>query len=140
MGFNLQMQTDGKIAEGQFQFRPEHVGFRNTIHGGLIATVLDEVMVWACGVVVRQLTYCAEMTVRYRRPVLPGVPVIARAELAENRKGRILIAKATLQDLGGPVVYAEASGKYMPMGSQDTAFMVGDFVDDARSLFTSEAV
>jgi acyl-coenzyme A thioesterase PaaI-like protein len=139
VGFNLQMHTDGKIAEGQFEFRPEHVGFRQTIHGGLIATVLDEVMVWACGVVVRQLTYCAEMTVRFRKPVLPGVSVIARAEVAENRKGRILIAKATLRDPAGLVVYAEATGKYMPMGAKETAFMVGDFVDEAGDLFGETA-
>jgi acyl-coenzyme A thioesterase PaaI-like protein len=128
------MHTDGRLTEAAFQFRPEHVGFRETVHGGLTATILDELMVWACGVATRRLAYCAEMTVRYRRPIPPNAPVVGQAELQENRKGRVLVAKSWIREAGGPL-YAEATGKYVPMGSDMSAFAGTDFVDDLGTLF-----
>src|SRR6185436_2207270 len=49
-GLNLRFETDGRIVQAHFVPRLEHVGFKATVHGGLIATVLDEIMVWACAV------------------------------------------------------------------------------------------
>jgi acyl-coenzyme A thioesterase PaaI-like protein len=134
LGFRLQMHTDGRLAEARFQFRPEHVGFRNTIHGGLISTVLDEVMVWACGVVARKFSYCAELTVRFRKPVLPGHDVLAQAELTEDKRGRLFLARGVLRDPSGPDVYAEATGKYVPMDSEGTRFMGEDFIEETANI------
>lgn len=134
LGFNLQMHTHGRIVEARFEFKPEHVGFRKTVHGGLIATILDELMVWACGVATRRFAYCAEMTVRYRRPVTPGVPVFAQAEMIEDRKGRIYVARATLREAASEHSHAEGSGKYIPMDSGEMTFMGEDFVDDPASI------
>ena len=50
LGLKLDFETDGRIVRAHFAPRPEHVGFRETVHGGLIATVLDEAMVWVIGV------------------------------------------------------------------------------------------
>ncbi|MBX3748330.1 MAG: PaaI family thioesterase [Verrucomicrobiae bacterium] len=130
LGFRLAMRTDGRWVEAPVTFRAEHVGFRNTIHGGLIATLLDEVMVWACGVGAKRFAYCAEMTVRYRRPVAPGVSMVVKAELVEDRKGRILIARGLVVSEEDGQVHAEATGKYMPMGEGDSAFMGEDFIED----------
>lgn len=136
LGFRLVMHTDGRLTEARFQFRTEHVGFRDTIHGGLIATILDELMVWACGVATGRFAYCAEMTVRYRKPVLPEIPVLAQAELVNDGRGRLLLARATLRD-GNPdadTVFAESTGKYLPMTSDLTSFVGGDFIDDPASV------
>ena len=49
-GLKLRFETDGRIVRTRFHPRPEHAGFKGVVHGGIIATVLDEVMVWACAV------------------------------------------------------------------------------------------
>lgn len=134
LGFQLTLQTDGQKVFAEVTFRPEHVGFRDTIHGGLLATLLDEVMVWACGVGSGRFAYCAEMNVRYRRPVPPGVPVIAQAVLTENRKGRLLLASGSLRDPGGEIVYTEATGKYMAMDADGSSFMTGDFLENPSPI------
>lgn len=132
LGFRLEMRTDGQWVEAPLTFREEHVGFRRTIHGGLISTLLDETMVWACGVGAKRFAYCAEMTVRFRQPVAPGVPVRVRAEMVENRKGRILVARGMLVSEDGERVFAEATGKYVPMDDGNSAFMGEDFLEDPR--------
>src|SRR5512143_966533 len=100
-GLKLRFETDGRIVQTRFQPRPEHVGFRQTVHGGLIATLLDEIMVWACAVQTRQFAYCAELSVRFLSPLRPGEPVLAVAELVADRRGRLFEAKAELRTNGG---------------------------------------
>src|SRR5215216_5539814 len=80
-GLNLRFETDGRIVRAGFTPRPEHIGFKQVVHGGIIATVLDEIMVWACAVSVKRFAFCAELNVRFANPVRPGEPVIATAEL-----------------------------------------------------------
>src|SRR3954452_18766193 len=48
-GLHLSLHVDpaaGVIAV-TFTPRPEHIGFVGIVHGGVVATVLDEAMVWA---------------------------------------------------------------------------------------------
>ena len=45
LGLKLRFQTDGRLVHARFVPLPEHIGFKQTVHGGLIATVLDEIMV-----------------------------------------------------------------------------------------------
>ncbi len=130
------MHTDGRIAEARFEFRPEHVGFRQTVHGGLISTILDELMVWACGVATRRFSYCAEMTIRFGRPVAPSVPIVAEAELVANRRGRLFLARATLREAGSADAHAEATGKYIPMTGDIASFVGQDFADDPSGVVT----
>jgi len=133
IGFRLRFETDGRLVRTRFSPRPEHNGFKNVMHGGLIATVLDEVMVWGCAVATRKFAYCAEFTVRFLSPVHPGQELVAEGELAANRKGKVLEAKGTLRDQSGKVL-AEATGKYLPIKTEDAAVMVADFVGDPKWL------
>lgn len=137
-GFNLRFETDGETVQARFSPRPEHVGFRETVHGGLIATVLDEIMVWACAVKTRRFAFCAELSVRYLRPARPGDDLLLRAELAANRRERIFEAKAELLDGTGELL-ASATGKYIPVKEADVTKMAADFVSDPAWVFQRES-
>lgn len=133
-GLNLRSASDGKIVRSRFSFGAAHVGFRKTVHGGLTATVLDEVMTWAVAVQANRFAYCAELSVRYLMPVPPQQPLVAEAELVANRRGRIFETRGEIRDENG-TVFATATGKYMPLKDQDAAGMAIDFVGDLRWLF-----
>lgn len=133
-GFGMHLETDRRVVETRFRFRPEWCGFPETVHGGLIGTALDEVMVWAVGVATGHLTYCGEMTVRYQRPTRPGVDVLARAELVENRRNRLFLARASLLDADGHLL-AESTGKYLPLPAELYPRMFADFIGDPSSIF-----
>jgi len=125
-GLNLRFHTDGKIVRARFTPERKHGGFVNVIHGGILATVLDEVMVWACSVQTRHFCYCAEMTVRYLSPARAGEELIAESELVENKRGRLFLAAGKLQRVSGEMV-ASSSGKYMPVKDADLAPWIEDF-------------
>lgn len=132
-GLNLRSETDGKIVRTHFAFGSEHVGFKQTVHGGLTATLLDEIMTWACAVQAKRFAYCAELNVRYLHPVRPGQQIMASAELVSNRRGRIFDAKAEIRDKEGTVL-ATATGKYLPLKDADAAGMATDFIGDLSGL------
>lgn len=127
-GLKLRFETDGRIVQARFRPRPEHIGFRDVVHGGLIATVLDEIMVWACVVNTKRYAFCAEMTVRYLKPVPPDVDTLITGELAANRKGRIFEAKSALLDPSGKP-FAEGTGKYLPISDANAKDMMRDLIE-----------
>lgn len=127
IGLRLRFETDGTIVQTHFTPRPEHIGFKNVIHGGIIATLLDEIMVWACAIRSKRFAYCAEMTTRFLRPLRPGETVIAIGELVADRRGKIFEAKAKLRNHAGDIL-ATASGKYLPVREVELSDMATDFV------------
>jgi len=133
LGLKLRFETDGRIVTSRFRPVGEHIGFKGVVHGGLTATVLDEIMVWACAVATHQFAFCAELNVRYLLPLPPNEETVVTGELTANRKGRIFEAKAALQNAAGQTV-AEATGKYLPIKNLEAAQLVADFVGDASWL------
>ncbi len=132
-GLNIRSETDGKTVRTRCAFPAEHVGFKETVHGGLTATVLDEIMTWACAVQAKQFAYCAELNVRYLHPIRPEQPVVATAELITNCRGRLFEASAEIRDAGG-ILLATATGKYLPLKHSDAAAMATDFRGDLSWL------
>ena len=130
-GLRLRFETDGKIVKTRFVPRAEHIGFKGTVHGGLVATLLDEIMVWACAVQTKRFAFSVELNVRFIHSLKPGEEVIATAELVANRKGKIFEPKAELRDQNG-LLLATATGKYMPIKETAAAEMATDFVGDAN--------
>jgi len=132
-GLRLRFETDGHLVQTRFVPRAEHIGFKGVVHGGLIATVLDEIMVWACAVPTRRFAYCAELTVRFLKPLAPGEEVLVTSELVVNRKDRLYEAKAVACNAAN-LKLAEATGKYRPLKTTDASEMARDFVGDVDWL------
>lgn len=133
-GLKIRFETDGRLVQARFCPRPEHVGFKQTVHGGIIATLLDEIMVWACAVQTRRFAYCAELNVRYSNPGRPGEELVATGELVSNRRDKLFEAKGELRDQAG-LLLASATGKYLAMKEADVSEMLADFVEDAGEWF-----
>jgi uncharacterized protein (TIGR00369 family) len=85
-------------------------GWKNMTHGGLLATLLDEIMAHAClGIAQRAVT--AEITVRYQKAVETGARIRARGKVEEAR-GRVLSTRGWLYDAEG-LLLAEATARFI---------------------------
>ena len=136
-GLKLRFETDGRLVQTRFVPRAEHVGFRRTVHGGLTATLLDEIMVWACAVQTKRFAFCAELNVRFLNPVRPGEALVGSGELVSNRRGKLFEARAELRNQAG-LALTTATGKYLPIKQAEVADMVTDFVEDPGWVFGKE--
>ena len=137
-GLGLSLHVDG-AAGGvwtQFSPRPEHIGFEGIIHGGVLATVLDEAMVWAATWVAKRFCVAAEMSVRFRSSAAVGraLRCEARAEVGK-RPGmpRLLHAEGRIIEVDGGAVVAEATGKYMPVPPERNRAVIETLVDEPQT-------
>jgi acyl-coenzyme A thioesterase PaaI-like protein len=103
-------RLDGGVAMAAFDPSPHHVGADDVLHGGLAATVLDEIMVWAAILTHRVLCVTGTMEIRFRRPVSVTQELVVRG-LVEDRRGRRLRCSAELAAEDGTAV--TASGLYL---------------------------
>ena len=112
IGLKLAFSTDGEAYVTTFVADRRFQGYDGIIHGGILATVLDEVMaryVWEkVGPAVT-----AKLEVRYQRPAPTEQPITVRGWITgQRRQGRIFdtAARASLAD---GTVLAEATGVIM---------------------------
>lgn len=129
LGLNLRFHEADGVVTARFTPRPEHIGFQNVTHGGVLATVIDEIMVWACAVAAKRFAYCAEMTTRFHQPARPGEELTVSAELTSNRRNRIFEAQAAIRT-GDDRLVAEGTGKYLPIKTTQIPSMLRDVIGD----------
>lgn len=132
----------GDRIELEFTPRTEHAGWNGVVHGGLISTVLDEVMTWAAIVALRRPCFAADFTIRLKTPLAPGTPCRAIAHAPQVRR-RIVDTAAELVG-GDGMVYAVAEGRYMAMPPEKLRSMQHDLVVGPRTwpvdgIFTEPA-
>ncbi|MBN2370944.1 MAG: PaaI family thioesterase [Vicinamibacteria bacterium] len=137
-GLRARLYQVGDTTELSFVPRPEFAGWSNVVHGGLISTVLDEVMTWAAIVFGRQGYFSAEFNVRLRKPLPPETKCVARARVLGERR-RILDAEGRLEGADN-TLFATAKGRYLPVPPGKMAEFRHDFVWseeclDLRSVF-----
>jgi acyl-coenzyme A thioesterase PaaI-like protein len=114
-GLHLHLLVDSETGIVQTRFSPaaHHIGFENVTHGGIIATVFDEAMVWASTWAIKRFCLCGEMSVRFRRraPLDQELLFTARVELVRKK---LITTSAEVADQSGEVL-ATSSGKYVPL-------------------------
>lgn len=134
-GLRLSLFVDDAsgVVETMFTASPQHIGFEGIVHGGVIATVIDEAMVWAATWAGKRFCVCGEMSVRFRQNAKVGVPVRVVAKVTSARS-RLIEARCEVME--GDALIASGSGKYVPVAAEKHAEFVGTFVDSPR---TSEA-
>ena len=91
-------------------------GWEGVIHGGILCTILDEVMAWAL-VGEDNWGVTARMSVEFRRPIEVGTPIRAEGWITRSRR-RIVDTAARIVDPVTGSELATATGVYV---AADTA-------------------
>jgi uncharacterized protein (TIGR00369 family) len=107
IGLKLDFRFEGDDYVTEFEVKPEYQGWSGLVHGGLLATVLDEVMarlLWEKGI--NAIT--GRLTVRYHRPVRVGDRVQVRGRITRHRPPAIETSAEALKADGAPAADAAA--------------------------------
>lgn len=94
-------------------------GYGGMIHGGIISTILDEVMAWS---LYRQATWAVtgQMTTRFRKPVLVGEPIRAIGTIVNDR-GRVIEMRGEIRRETDDVVLAEGTATFVRVPASQAA-------------------
>ena len=114
-GLQIRFFSDGDRAVAEYTADPRYQGYRGVFHGGMISTLLDEIMAKA---VLARRRYCmtAEMTVRFRRVIPVGEKLRLIGHVTAER-GRIMETSGEIVSVDGDI-FATATGKYLDASSK----------------------
>jgi uncharacterized protein (TIGR00369 family) len=99
---DFEIDRDNLTIEGRFTPRDEHAGYTGIMHGGLVATLLDEAMVkllWETGI----SAVSAQLEVRLMKPVLVGTDLVVKGRV-ESSGGRLILTSAEVEDAEGDIL------------------------------------
>ncbi len=110
IGLKLYFHFDGKTISTEFVPQKEHQGYMNIVHGGIISTLLDEVMV-KLAIEMGMPAVTAQMDIRLKKALNIGSRITVSAEITKDSK-KIIEAYATAVKDDG-VIVADANGKLL---------------------------
>ena len=102
-GLHLELHTSPDGAWTELVLEPRFQGWDGVAHGGIVCTILDEVMAWA---VIGRGTWgvTARMSVTFRRPVHAGTAIRAEGHVVEEGRRAARAAGQVLDATTGEVL------------------------------------
>lgn len=121
MGLRLRdFVRDESTVSAIFVPRPEYRGFAEILHGGVIATALDEILAWTAILVANTMVVTGRLDVRFRKPAPADATYRLEGALIERRGKRLILEGSCRRD-DAPVATARglflASGAVVPTGT-----------------------
>lgn len=100
-GLKLSFREQDDTYISEFTGQPQHQGYDGIMHGGIVSTLLDEIMaryLYAKGM----NAVTARLEVRYNKPTPIGVPLLLKGRITKS-KGRLYETEGTIELPDGTV-------------------------------------
>jgi acyl-coenzyme A thioesterase PaaI-like protein len=110
-GLRLLIHVEPKRAWTELALDERFEGWAGIAHGGILATILDEVMAWSL-VAEDNWGLTARLSVDFKRPVPVGVPIRAEGAIVSARR-RVVETTAAIRSLTTGEILATARGTYV---------------------------
>jgi acyl-coenzyme A thioesterase PaaI-like protein len=103
IGLRLRFRDEGEAVSATWEPRPEFAGFHGVLHGGIQATLHDEIASWYVFVKLGTAGFTSDLTLRYLSPVYISKGALRLVTTLSSNDGRRAVMRTTLYDGGGTV-------------------------------------
>ena len=110
-GLGLVLHVEPKRAWIETVLDRRFEGWEHVAHGGIVATILDEVMAWSLAAE-DNWGVTARMGVQFRRPVAIGKPIRADGWITRSKR-RLVETEGRIVDAADGTLLATATGTYV---------------------------
>jgi acyl-coenzyme A thioesterase PaaI-like protein len=110
IGLQMRFRREGTRVFSRHRIPDRFHGAPGIAHGGIVATMLDEVSCVAAVFVADRFVMTGELVVRYERPVPVEVPIELEAEILAQTHPRYMEVAARVRQ--GETVLAHSTGKF----------------------------
>jgi acyl-coenzyme A thioesterase PaaI-like protein len=111
-----------------------HVGWQNMAHGGIISTLLDEIMSWTVIYFKKVFSVTRQIQVRYLKPVPVEVPITVKGTITSDGTSRSCRAEAILLNSRGNVL-AKGEGEFVLLSEHRLTDLPDEFKEQMINLF-----
>ena len=111
IGLQIEFHYDGDVCRAEFTPNKNHVGWEDTVHGGIIYSALDDV---TANVLYRQgrKAHTARCEVRYREPLRVGETIRLKGWI-EKERGRLVVLRGSAVRIADSAVIADCEASFM---------------------------
>lgn len=111
IGLGIDFELVDGVCSAEFTPTANHVGWEDTVHGGILYTALDDV---TANVLYRQglRAHTARSLVRYRQPARVGERLRLRGWL-ERRKGRLAVLRGEILRAEDDALVADCESSFL---------------------------
>jgi len=111
IGLRIAFRVEGDVCTAEFTPDANHVGWEDTVHGGIIYAALDDV---TANVLYQQgrKAHTARCEIRYRQAVTVGETLLLKGWI-ENEKGRLVLLKGEARRKADEAVVADCVARFM---------------------------
>ena len=111
IGLRIHFSFDGEVCTAEFTPNENHVGFQDTVHGGIIYTALDDV---TANIMYQQgrKAHTARCEVRYRQAARVGEKLTLKGWIDSERR-RLVILKGEVRRASDDVLVADCESSFM---------------------------
>ncbi len=103
-------EVDGSLVTAPFLPRPQLAGFEGILHGGVLATVLDEISAWSAMLTEGVFVFTATLDIRYQKKATVDEAFTLTGMVTERRGKRLSIEAKVLS---GSVTIAQSRGLFV---------------------------
>jgi len=111
IGLKIHFDCQGDRCTAEFTPNENHVGWENTVHGGIIYSALDDVtanVLYMQGV----KAHTARCEIRYRQPLLVN-ETLKLTGWIEKRRGRLVLLKGEARKAADDTLVADCEASFM---------------------------
>ncbi|RLC28205.1 MAG: PaaI family thioesterase [Deltaproteobacteria bacterium] len=134
IGLDLRFYRVGDAVCSDITLGKNHEGWENVAHGGIVSTLVDEVMSWAIFYFKKRLLVTRKMTVKYVRPVLIGVPLTVKGTMLDDSRPPRITAKGEVRDDEGRLL-VRSSAEFVMLEKEDLTMIPDSLKDEMFALF-----
>jgi uncharacterized protein (TIGR00369 family) len=115
VGLKIDFYYEQGKAKAEYEPNQNFEGYKEILHGGIISTLLDEVMIKAI-LAEGQMTVTSQIDVKFKIPALIGDKIFLEGWIKDDKK-RFIIAEGRALKENGKII-AVSSGKYFKVKGQ----------------------
>lgn len=134
IGLKLKFYNRNDTVCADITLGKNYEGWQNMAHGGIISTLLDEVMAWTIMYFKRIFFVTRKMKVKYVRPVMIGVPLTVKGRLMKDMKPPYIEAVADILDDRNQLL-VRATGEFVEVPRDKLELVPDGLKQDMMELF-----
>jgi len=116
IGLNITFFRDQDKIRAEFIPESKHQGFEGIVHGGILFSILDEIMGRTAIITKDVMTMTVEINIKYRKKALVDEKIIFTAQMTKDL-GRMTEAQAEARSEDGTLL-TEAKGKFIVVSKE----------------------
>ncbi len=132
-GLQMEFYTDGTLLYSFLEIPTKMAGWDKAVHGGILSTVLDEIMGWGVVSLCKQIGVTKTITVDFEKPVFVDEQLTAIAKLEQKKDARSVMMSAEIYNAES-VLCARASAEFKAMAPK-TAIRLGMVTPEYMNMF-----